>query len=732
MPVVPAPETQTVLPGTGPATPYQTAAGATPDAFGANVGAAVQGLGREVERSGDMMARHAIQFQMQQNEASTNEALTNYDIQSAQVYNEFKNLQGNIPQERMSEYMQRLESLRGEMRGALPNAEVQRQFDQGSRRQFGYTVKEMAGHAATENKKYQIATSNGRINAAAASAATLNAGDDNLFQTKYDEARKVAEEAQDVKGFEGPAREAAILNKLSPMWERRLKALADTDPQRARKLFDSNKDKLAPDQIAPVEHTINQQLLDAESKALSERVVNGGGNFESLLRKRESSNDPRRQNDLGYTGLYQFGAPRLADLGVYRKGEGETFGRTWGGSKWSGTFEIPGFPEVKTIEDFRNNPAAQKKAFDLHVAKMDEEIADKGLDQYIGKTINGVGITRAGLYNMIHLGGVGGAKEALEGKSNRADAFGTTVMDYAKMGEGVGGGLTVDAGPAQLQSMVDAAKAGAAGANVPEELRPRLEELATQRVRNQYSNVKAIARDAQNSNWNQAQLLVMGGMNGPKNLDEFYAADPKAKELFQSLDGSKQRAIEKVIASNAKADYPHTAESEARFFELRGQAMSSDPKAREEFASADIANEEMPRSRRSALLKMQQGMKQDEEGRTHLAQSLGVVRSSLAAANLSSSGNKKKYDEFVGRFNDQLQLFQQENKGRRPTEDETRKIAAGLVREVVTTPGMIWDSKAKLFEAPVPDEFSKKFAERFPGAAADQIRRAYQRFRLYQ
>jgi hypothetical protein len=125
-------------------------------------------------------------------------------------------------------------------------------------------------------------------------------------------------------------------------------------------------------------------------------------------------------------------------------------------------------------------------------------------------------------------------------------------------------------------------------------------------------------------------------------------------------------------------------------------------------------------------------MKQDEEGRTHLAQSLGVVRSSLAAANLSQSGNKKKYDEFVGRFNDQLQLFQQENKGRRPTEEETRKIAAGLVREVVTAPGMIWDSKAKLFEAPVPDEFSKKFAERFPGAAADQIRRAYQRFRLYQ
>jgi hypothetical protein len=96
-----------------------------------------------------------------------------------------------------------LEDMRMEKRASLPNAEVQRQFDQGSRRQFGYTVKEMAGHAATENKKYQNAASNGRIASAAQSAAALNAQDDEMFAVKYAEARKTAEEAQDVKGFRG-------------------------------------------------------------------------------------------------------------------------------------------------------------------------------------------------------------------------------------------------------------------------------------------------------------------------------------------------------------------------------------------------------------------------------------------------------------------------------------------------------------------------------------------------
>ncbi|MCK1445429.1 hypothetical protein IVB43_23880 [Bradyrhizobium sp. 48] len=168
--------------------------------------------------------------------------------------------------------------------------------------------------------------------------------------------------------------------------------------------------------------------------------------FEGRLVGSESSGNPRLINQLGYAGLYQFGAPRLADLGVYTPGANENmkdWSKTSSGAagKWSGTFHVPGFPDVKTIEDFRNNPAAQQAAFGVHTERMDREISQLGLDKYEGKTVGGAMINRSALYGMIHLGGAQGAADALASGGARAarDANGTSVMDYAKKFGGSGG-----------------------------------------------------------------------------------------------------------------------------------------------------------------------------------------------------------------------------------------------------------------------------------------------------
>ncbi len=160
----------------------------------------------------------------------------------------------------------------------------------------------------------------------------------------------------------------------------------------------------------------------------------------------ESGNNPRAQNSLGFAGEKQFGAPRLADLGVYAPGLGENVSAKgapggWAGRKWSGTFHIPGFEHVQTVEDFKNNPAAQRRVDELHQAKMADEIKANGFDRYIGQRVGGVLITEAGLKNMMHLGGVGSTRRALEsnGRINTADANGTTVLQYAAMAPDAGG-----------------------------------------------------------------------------------------------------------------------------------------------------------------------------------------------------------------------------------------------------------------------------------------------------
>jgi len=181
----------------------------------------------------------------------------------------------------------------------------------------------------------------------------------------------------------------------------------------------------------------------ADRAALATTGEMPADDLEHRLIKRESRRRPNLVNQLGYAGYYQFGAPRLADLGLYTPGENENLS-TWSksdrysGGKWTGIFSIPGHPEVKSIDDFLSSPEAQKAAYDAHSARMDREITSAGLDRFEGQTIGGVLITHDGIKAMMHLGGVGSAKAALEsgGAVNPKDANGTSVLDYAKMGIG--------------------------------------------------------------------------------------------------------------------------------------------------------------------------------------------------------------------------------------------------------------------------------------------------------
>jgi hypothetical protein len=197
-----------------------------------------------------------------------------------------------------------------------------------------------------------------------------------------------------------------------------------------------------------------QGLPNAEQLTLAEGAVPAANQgFEARLITRESGGRPGVVNEFGYVGLYQFGAPRLAELGLYESGENMAgWSRRRGAQgKWNGTFNIPGFPDVRTLQDFRNSPEAQRAAFAVHIQSFDEAIAERGLEEYIGQTIGGVQITREGIYAMMHLGGEAGAARTLRtgGGSNARDANGTSLLAYAAMG--AGGGPDVD--PRAIEAM---------------------------------------------------------------------------------------------------------------------------------------------------------------------------------------------------------------------------------------------------------------------------------------
>lgn len=183
-------------------------------------------------------------------------------------------------------------------------------------------------------------------------------------------------------------------------------------------------------------------LPPAQAHAYVQSLSTGGASIAPQIAQAESGGRPDAVNQFGYAGRYQFGAPRLADLGLYRPGAGENLAE-WSKSgrdtpgKWSGEFQIPGFPQVKTLQDFLANPQAQEAVMQAQAQRASQEIDARGLDRYIGQTVGGTVVTRPGLQAMIHLGGPGSAQAYLEsgGQTNPADANGKTVGDYLKMGE---------------------------------------------------------------------------------------------------------------------------------------------------------------------------------------------------------------------------------------------------------------------------------------------------------
>jgi hypothetical protein len=143
------------------------------------------------------------------------------------------------------------------------------------------------------------------------------------------------------------------------------------------------------------------------------------GTFEHQLGAYEAPGGPGSENKGGYIGQFQFGASRLADLGMYAPAPGEDVSK----NQWSGTFDIPGFPDVKTKADFLASPAAQHAAFQSHVGSIDTAIAQTpGADK----------LDPNGLRAVAHLGGLDGMRKfvASGGTYDPADSNGTHLSDY--------------------------------------------------------------------------------------------------------------------------------------------------------------------------------------------------------------------------------------------------------------------------------------------------------------
>lgn len=153
--------------------------------------------------------------------------------------------------------------------------------------------------------------------------------------------------------------------------------------------------------------------------------------FQNAIGIRESGNNYRAVNTLGYLGRYQFGRPRLWDLGFSIDG-------------WTpkGVKVVPANISIISKESFLNNTALQDAIFRKHVRDLATRIEKTYSKAIIEK------YSLSGLLAAAHLLGLGGVRKYInarklqesgepakidEGKlleESLKDGYGTKITEY--------------------------------------------------------------------------------------------------------------------------------------------------------------------------------------------------------------------------------------------------------------------------------------------------------------
>jgi len=187
-------------------------------------------------------------------------------------------------------------------------------------------------------------------------------------------------------------------------------------------------------QPATTQPAAPQQAPQTPSTGFGREVI---GRALDRLGSAESNNNPTAVNRLGYAGQYQLGAPLAADARIYRPAQGEINERGQWNGQWGGTFNIPGFDNVRTLQDFLNSPEAQRRAAELSMNVQAGRLEQMGMLRNVGQEVNGVRITPEALLQGAWLGGPGGVDRFVRGGGqDRADAFGTPVSRWMRLGQG--------------------------------------------------------------------------------------------------------------------------------------------------------------------------------------------------------------------------------------------------------------------------------------------------------
>lgn len=661
MPTVPTISIPSVAPSESASVPYQTDSAATPEAFGASIGRAQQGLGSQIDKTGDILANHALKMQEDVNASSAKDLFLNADVEVGNITTEYNSLEGANRVNAYPKFVEDVKSVREKYKAAAPNDDVSRRFDQDFSRRVGYSIVDGARSAAVANKQYQHST-NDAVRQNSLQHIADNTQDDQRFQTNLEIGLDANKNSDIYRGSSPEVQQQQDQAFISSAWATRLQSMSKNDPLRARELLKSNSGAIDGETKLKLNDTINQGIINVQSRVESDRIIQSGALVSPEL------------------------AERVKKLEGYSEKPYADFKQT---SSGYGTKAQPGDENIPP--DQRKAVYEQRLYSELgRAANIVDQFAPglpKGTrDAMISLTYNaGSAWTSSGLGTAIKSGNLDSAQYRFGMYTNAGGTINQGLVDRRATELSWWGGEAHDTDmTSQLGKALDAAKETALK-TFPDDPANQAKYLDTlqNRVKSDFSVMQGQARDQQLQIRNTVQKELFAPDSTVINYD---GLSPQARQMYDMAPPMLQKSFDAAMVKNATRDVPLTNERQSRYDSLRGEGINEP----EKFMSRDISSEDLPRAQKSSLLKMQQDRKALLDKGVKVGAAMQIMQPLLNDAGIGKSAvdlsRNSEYNKFSGVFEKALSSLEDEKK-RPPNEKEIKEIGNGLLKDVVTSPG---------------------------------------------
>ena len=686
MPIVPGdPFVPSVMPQGQ--TIYNTIDRATPDAFGGQVG-------QTLEQAGDALQQNAVRRQQLANETAVQEAYANqFSPQLRAITQNYMKLEGKDAEAAFPQYQQQINDLRNQTRENL-NPYQQRLFDERSTRRVEGDLDGMARYAASQTKQWEWNTHNAVLSDLVAEA-----------EANYNDPRRVAAAVNQLDnqtanyanshGWSDEVYEYQLRKNNDMLWSAVIKRRAIFDPEGAMATY---RDAAAKKRISGSAQGELEQFLkpiqDLQSAQNAYGKVTGGAMARAI------AGEAQRQGVDPGTALTIWSAeggvtnpatknPDSSATGIFQHTSG-----TWSDLGGTDQDRLDASRQVQLgVALARQNTAALAKDLGRQPQPWEVYLAhQQGLD---------------GAKALLHADPDANAAEVVGNPKAITLNGGTPDMSAGQFTNYIKGYV-------DRHSMMYAANGVPTAQNLKENYEAGLQAVtdlarreypgdptAEQRYRSHYIQQTGQQLHAENltnqANWN----ILNAALNGPNAIksEQDLLTNPRLVDAYNAIlktDPSAYRVVNNAINANALAmwDPPATAQTNQLHDTLNG--MKDTDRAR--FSNLNLMSYYggMPVSQLNSLIDAQDRIRKNDATEaakhTDLISSISAVKDLTIQAAASAESpfykmdrtslsppEQQKWNEFVGKFGQALDDWQQNNNGKIPTDIQKREIAQEIL-----------------------------------------------------